>query len=262
MKIFIEGAAGDRFECDIPLNMELSVLAADFFDARKWPTTDNQGRGQQAVVELVDPENPGNTKRLSGDINIEKAGIGEGTILRILPESIIDENRPFEQEWENAFIQKLIHNHSQVTTFEYSSSIFKRKNFDIEPDLCLILMPFGVENLNIIYTDHVKPVLQKFGLRVKRGDDIHSTQHVMEDLWENINRARFIIAELTGRNANVFYEIGICHTIGKEVILLVQSVDDVPFDLRGIRMIEYTYTPRGCDKLEEKLTHTVKKLFN
>lgn len=88
MKIFIEDTAGDRFECDIPLSMELSTLAADFFDARKWPTTDNQGRGQRAVVELIDPENPDNTKRLRGDLNVEKAGLWEGAILRILPESI------------------------------------------------------------------------------------------------------------------------------------------------------------------------------
>lgn len=48
-----------------------------------------------------------------------------------------------------------------------------------------------------------------------------------------------LIAELTERNANVFYELGLAHALSKPVILLSQTIDDVPFDLRGIRVILY-----------------------
>ena len=53
----------------------------------------------------------------------------------------------------------------------------------------------------------------------------------MDVIWESINRARIVIADTTTRNPNVFYEIGICHTLGKDVILITQDSEDVPFDL-------------------------------
>ena len=76
---------------------------------------------------------------------------------------------------------------------------------------------------------------------------------IVEDIWESINRARILIADLTGKNPNVFYEVGIAHTVGKEVILTTQNIDDVPFDLRHLRHIQYTYTPRGMEAFEQQL---------
>jgi ubiquitin-protein ligase len=88
MKVFVEDTAGDQFECDIPADTKLSDLAADFFNDRDWPTTDNRGRGNRAVVELVDTENPDHTKRLRGEQTVEDAGLWDGCVLRIFPESI------------------------------------------------------------------------------------------------------------------------------------------------------------------------------
>ena len=88
IKIFIEDTSGERYECDISPDTKLSEIAFDFFEDRNWPTTDSQGRGQRAVVELVDPENPDRTKRLNSEDTIKEAGLWEGAILRIFPESI------------------------------------------------------------------------------------------------------------------------------------------------------------------------------
>lgn len=96
ISVFIEDTSGNRFECDIPDNTQLNQIAADFFEDRGWPTTDSQGRGQRAVVELVDPENPDRTKRLRGEQSAEDAGLWNGAVLRIFPESIagvVDERR-------------------------------------------------------------------------------------------------------------------------------------------------------------------------
>lgn len=79
----------------------------------------------------------------------------------------------------------------------------------------------------------------------------------MHDIWSAIFLADWIIADCTGRNPNVFYEIGIAHTVGKRVILITQDEKDVPFDVRHIRYFNYTFTPRGMKKLEESLTSTL-----
>jgi len=55
---------------------------------------------------------------------------------------------------------------------------------------------------------------------------------IMQQIWVYILNARVLIAELTGKNPNVFYELGLAHAQGKDVILLTQSINDVPFDLR------------------------------
>ena len=57
-----------------------------------------------------------------------------------------------------------------------------------------------------------------------RADDIYDNRPIIEDVWRCTNEARILIAELTGRNPNVFYETGIAHTVGKEVILITQSL--------------------------------------
>ncbi len=79
----------------------------------------------------------------------------------------------------------------------------------------------------------------------------------MDDIRTSIESADLIIADLTGKNANVFYEVGICHAIEKPVLLLAQSMDDVPFDLRHRRVLLYSYSPRGCKRLELSLRDQV-----
>ena len=90
-----------------------------------------------------------------------------------------------------------------------------------------------------------------------RADDIYDNRPIIEDIWRYTNEARMLIAELTGRNPNVFYETSIAHTVGKEVTLITQSMDDVPFDLKHLRCIVYEYTPRGMATLEQTLKNTI-----
>ena len=80
----------------------------------------------------------------------------------------------------------------------------------------------------------------------------------MSDVWEAMNSARVIVADCTGRNPNVFYEIGVAHTLGRTVILITQNDSDVPFDLQAIRYIQYEYTPRGMTLFEKALAQTLK----
>jgi sigma54-dependent transcription regulator len=141
--------------------------------------------------------------------------------------------------------------------------IWQGRGFVVQHDYCFVLMPFAEErDLQVIYSDHLRPVVERCGLRCERADDIYDISGVMQSVWEGINKARVVIADLTGRNANVFYELGIAHTLGKPVIMLTQAIDFIPFDLRHLRCIVYSYTPPGAAQLERALERTIRTVLS
>jgi hypothetical protein len=122
-----------------------------------------------------------------------------------------------------------------------------------------VLTPF-TDELRPVYDDHICKVVREKRLEIGRADDFFATGSIMGDVWSAINAAAFLIAECTGRNPNVFYEIGIAHAIGKQTILISQTIDDVPFDLRHLRVVVYQYTPRGMIGFEDALGKAVESL--
>lgn len=122
-----------------------------------------------------------------------------------------------------------------------------------------MIMPF-VEEFQSIYMDYVKPVIESFGLVVKRGDDFFSDRTIIDDIWSGIARCRLVVADCTGRNVNVFYELGLAHAIGKSTILITQQVSDLPFDLQGRRAIVYADNSRGLKNLEKQLRESISAL--
>jgi hypothetical protein len=124
------------------------------------------------------------------------------------------------------------------------------------PTDVFVLMPF-TDELKPIYEDHLKAVAKKIGATISRADDFFAANSIISDVWNAINRAKVIIADCTGRNPNVFYELGIAHTLGKPVILIAQSKDDIPFDVTYLRTILYDFTPRAMQKFESTLEKTL-----
>lgn len=92
-----------------------------------------------------------------------------------------------------------------------------------------------------------------------RVDEIWEEPEIIQEIFSLIYRSRIVICDFSGRNPNVFYEAGIAHTLGKQVIPIVQNKKDIPFDLRHFRMIEYSNTKVGRINLKKKL---VQKLLN
>lgn len=133
---------------------------------------------------------------------------------------------------------------------------FNKVKFSRRHSHIFYLCPFS-EPFDTIYSDHIRPLARRAGFSIERADEIYGTQPIIEDIWECINSAEIIIADVTGRNPNVMYEIGMAHTVGRPVIILSQRIDDVPFDLKHHRCIAYSYTPRGCIELEGKVSGTL-----
>jgi len=119
-----------------------------------------------------------------------------------------------------------------------------------------VLMPFS-DSLKPVFDDHISHVSTMLDLTVARADNFFTNQSIMSDIWSGICSTQLIVADCTGRNTNVFYEVGLSHSIGKPVILITQKTEDVPFDLRHIRYICYEFTPRGMKDFEDKLMNTI-----
>jgi len=136
---------------------------------------------------------------------------------------------------------------------------FKTVKFKVRQDHCFHLSPFA-EPFNTIYNDHIRRSVAEAGFSIERADEIFGTDPIIEDIWQAINSSTIVIADVTGRNPNVMYEIGMAHTVGRPVLIITQSMDDVPFDLKHYRCIVYEYTPRGCQELEHHITGTLRFL--
>ncbi len=124
-----------------------------------------------------------------------------------------------------------------------------------------VIMPFA-ETFNAVYTDALKPLCKELNLTIKRGDDFFANHYIMEEIWFAIYNCRIVIADCTGRNPNVFYELGIAHTLGKQVIPITQDGKDVPFDVSGRRFIEYEASFSGPKKLQENLKAAIVRILN
>ncbi len=136
---------------------------------------------------------------------------------------------------------------------------FKKLRFERRVNHCFYLCPFS-EPFNTIYSDHSRPAIEAAGFTVERADEIYGTEPIIEDIWEGINSSEIVVADVSGRNPNVMYEIGMAHTVGRPVLIITQDIDDVPFDLKHYRCIQYSHTPRGCNELEQKISGTLKFL--
>jgi len=121
----------------------------------------------------------------------------------------------------------------------------------IEPALASAMMPFH-PNFNAVY-EALRNVSESVGLRCRRADDIWENPLVIQDVVSLIDKSRVVICDCTGRNPNVFYEIGIAHTLGRDVILITQNEADIPFDLRHLRYVRYLNNGEGLAALSARL---------
>jgi hypothetical protein len=111
--------------------------------------------------------------------------------------------------------------------------LFKLSDEPVDTDAVAVMMPFAAEFAPVYKA--LRQAAKSVRMTCTRADDIWNNDVIIQDVVALISTARVVVCDLTGKNANVFYEAGIAHTLGKDVILIAQHESDIPFDLRHIR---------------------------
>lgn len=142
----------------------------------------------------------------------------------------------------------------------FKPTIFSLPEDPVDPKLVAVMMPFRAE-FNGVYTA-LQAAVEEAGMRCSRADDIWDDDVIIQDVVKLIGTARAVVCDLTDMNANVFYEAGIAHTIGQDVILVAQHETDIPFDLRHIRHIKYLPNEQGLTELAKKVSDRLATLIS
>jgi hypothetical protein len=121
-------------------------------------------------------------------------------------------------------------------------------------DSCFVMMPFG-EWFDRYYQEIYVPAINEAGFEPVRSDELFTTGSVVEQIWQQIEKSKILLADLCGKNPNVFYELGLAHAARKPVVFTSSQVDDVPFDLRHLRVIIYEIrAPEWAARLQKSVT--------
>lgn len=127
-----------------------------------------------------------------------------------------------------------------------------------DESLVSVMMPFGAE-FNPVYSA-LQQAITSIGFSCVRADDIWEHHTIIQDIVNIIARAKVVICDCSGKNPNVFYEAGVAHAVGKEVIFITQSEHDIPFDLRHIRYIRYLPNSEGLEALSTSLQQKLRSI--
>lgn len=158
-------------------------------------------------------------------------------------EQYVDEHFPGESEYVSAKPAE-----RRIT---FAPNVFSVPDLPLEADLATVMMPLRAE-FNPVYKA-IRRACHAAGLRCSRADDIWEESAIVQDIFNLVFRAQVVVVDFTGKNPNVMYETGIAHTLGKHVIPISQSLDDVPFDLMHHRVLKYLANDEGLKRLETKL---------
>lgn len=138
------------------------------------------------------------------------------------------------------FIHELtetIRNSNEYKCFRTAEKCNLTINYDTKK--IFVIMPFD-SMFDDLYQIGIKETMQNLGYKCTRADEIFHTHDIMcRGICKPIQEASCIVADMTNKNANVFFELGLAYGFEKEVLLIANSVEDIPFDLRGMQSIIY-----------------------
>ncbi len=139
-----------------------------------------------------------------------------------------------------------------------SPTVFSLPNLEIDTELVSVMMPFDA-SFKQVYAA-IQRACTEANLRCLRADDIWRESIVIQEVVNLLFRSSVVVADFSTRNPNVMYETGIAHTLGRPVIPISQSLDDVPFDLRHHRILKYLPNGEGLTSMQATLAERLKTL--
>ena len=138
--------------------------------------------------------------------------------------------------------------------------VFRIPKSEVEADLVSVMRPFDPSFKSVQTT--LKKACNSLNLSCYDASEIWNESEILQDVFSLIYRSKVVICDYSDRNPNVFYEAGIAHTLGREVIPIVQNPEHIPFDLRHHRYIKYLNNSEGLNELKIEVVERLKTLFN
>lgn len=192
---------------------------------------------------------------------------------------------PFVKPIPNSILQSLA-SELAIESFEFSRTHWAIKDIDLfqvlyrnnvkhqpspkvftledvetyEENLISVMMPFD-KRFDIVYAS-LQMAAKSKECDCLRADNIWDNEAIIQDIVSLICRSRIVICDCTGRNPNVFYEAGIAHALGRNVILITQSKSDIPFDLRHLRYVLYKNHTEGRKQLVRALKLRIQTILD
>lgn len=140
----------------------------------------------------------------------------------------------------------------------FAPHVFDVPDLTLDNELVAVMMPFRKEFEHVY--ESVRQACAASGFRCLRADDIWEESAIIQDIFNLLLRARIVVVDFSGKNPNVMYETGIAHTLGKIVIPLTQSLEDVPFDMVHHRVLKYLPNSEGYSALRVALEAKLRQL--
>lgn len=133
---------------------------------------------------------------------------------------------------------------------------------DTSRPVCFVIAPFN-ETFTDYYKTIVQPAIAAAGLEPKRGDEFHTVTPIMSDIWESIVTCQVCLVDVSENNPNVLFELGLAMAIDKPVVIISQTPEKLPFDLKSERVIHYHPAKLAWqEQLKADITMTLKGLVD
>ena len=177
-------------------------------------------------------------------LNVLKSIYGRDPTALGVFERYIDRHYPGEAQYISAKPSE-----RKIT---FSPNVFNLPDAGQDENLVALMMPFS-SDFSPVY-NAVKNACRANCLTCLRADDMWVENTIIQDIFNLIFRAKVVVVDLSGKNPNVMYETGIAHTLGKHVIPISQSINDIPFDMIHHRALKYLPNAEGFASLQVSLT--------
>lgn len=164
-------------------------------------------------------------------------------------ESFVDQRFPGESHYISA--------KPSERKISFAPNVFQIPDSLPEIDLVSVMMPLRMEFDPVF--EAIKRACAANNLRCLRADDIWEESAIIQDIFNLVFKAQVVVVDFSGKNPNVMYETGIAHTLGKHVVPISQSLDDVPFDITHHRVLKYLPNSEGLARLQSALEAKLKQ---
>ncbi|MEM9983552.1 MAG: hypothetical protein AAF804_00520, partial [Bacteroidota bacterium] len=136
------------------------------------------------------------------------------------------------------------------------SSVFNRNSFKTQPRTSLVTMPLEAYWSDALWM-HLQQTLRSIGWDSYRAGALYA-QEILDDTWQAINEVEVVIADLTYKHPDVFYKLGLAHSLGKRIILITQHARDLPPDFHRFPYVVYDNNIHGLQRLSERIIELLK----